>query len=251
MYSKDDGYIYFDDIEDAKALLESDGTESSYFWELNYDRPGNFNDWRRYNLASGMMNSDVTQYRRRLTPDFRMRREFCDGDLVSAYGVNGVIDTVTNSAHYQVDVDFGDYEDSFYIDGKGEDWHKNPSLSHGHDSTVDNQKYPVERIKTKKDQKAMSQADEVAECIPHWQENLRLAIEGEKINVAWEACCLCVKYFGKAKGDCHQCPIYKDTNEICCSATPYKKAISGNPKHVLEMLNYLIDLERRLRKAGK
>ena len=247
MYSKDDGYIYFTDIEEAKALYREDENGLWGTRLMAHDKA-----W--FELTNKpQFNCEPEYYRRCLTPDFRIRKEFCDDDPVCWAGANGVIKPCHHPANgYHVFAEFkNDIGIGFTADGKFKTWHKNPSLSHGHDSTVDNQKYPVERIKTKKDQKAMPQADEVSECIPHWQENLRLAIEGEKINVAWEACCLCVKYFGKAKGYCHQCPIYKDTNEICCSATPYKKAISGNPKHVLEMLNYLIDLERRLRKAGK
>ena len=242
MYSNDDGYIYFTDINEVKELYDEDG--SVVPWDI-----GGHKCWKHYNIGKMGMSYPPEEYRRCLTSDFRIRKEFRKGDPVCAYGVNGVVDYVDNDILYPVMVEFSDEHGEFFnFDGKAYDWHKTPSLSHGHNSTVDNQKYPVERVETKK---AMSQADEVAECIPHWQENLRLAIKGEKINVSTRSCYLCVKYLGKSKGDCHQCPIYKDTNAICCSATPYRKSISGKPEHVLEMLNFLIDLERRLRKAGK
>ena len=238
MYSKDDGYIYFTDIEEAKALYKE---EDEALWEIENDIHG----WRCEHGYTFCCSAKY--YRRRLTTDFRIRKEFRDGDPVCWAGANGVL-RKQNWDDYPILFVFGNEEFGFTADGKFKTWHKNPSLSHGHDSTVDNQKYPVERVET---EKALSQADEVAECIPYWQENLRLAIEGERIYWSPRTCCLCVKYLGKSKGGCHQCPIYKDTNEICCSATPYKKAISGNPKHVLEMLNFLIDLERRLRNDGK
>ena len=241
MYSKDDGYIYFDDIEEVKALYRED--ENGLWGALLMS---NYNAW--FGLTNNpRFNCEASLYRRRLTTDFRIRKEFRDGDPVCWAGANGVL-RKQNWDDYPILFVFGNEEFGFTADGKFKTWHKNPSLSHGHDSTVDNQKYPVERVET---EKALSQADEVAECIPYWQENLRLAIEGERIYWSPRTCCLCVKYLGKSKGGCHQCPIYKDTNEICCSATPYKKAISGNPKHVLEMLNFLIDLERRLRNDGK
>ena len=172
MYSKDDGYIYFTDIEEAKALYKE---EDEALWEIENDIHG----WRCEHGYTFCCSAKY--YRRRLTPDFRIRKEFCDGDPVCWCGVNGGVVNDKSHSLYPILVRFADgSHHSFTNTGLFKTNHTIPSLSHGHDSTVDNQKYPVERIKTKKDQKAMSQADEV-----------------------------------------------------------------------LEMLNYLIDLERRLRKAGK
>lgn len=241
MYSNDDGYIYFTDIEEAKALYKEEGEA---LWEIENDIHG----WRCEHGYTFCCSAKY--YRRRLTTDFRIRKEFRDGDPVCWAGANGVIKPCHRLANgYHVFAEFkNDIGLGFTADGKFKTWHKNPSLSHGHDSTVDNQKYPVERVKT---EKAMSQADEVAECIPHWQENLRLAIEGKGINGHGSNCPLCKKYHCSSTLLSSGCPIEQDTGLKGCAGTPWSDTTSGKPEHVLEMLNYLIDLERSLRKAGK
>ena len=247
MYSKDDGYIYFTDIEEAKALYREDENGLWGTRLMAHDKA-----W--FELTNKpQFNCEPEYYRRCLTPDFRIRKEFCDDDPVCWAGANGVIKPCHRLANgYHVFAEFkNDSGFGFTADGKFKTWHKNPSLSHGHDSTVDNQKYPVERIKTKKDQKAMSQADDVAECIPHWQENLRLAIEGKGINRHGSNCPLCKKYHCSITLLSSGCPIEQDTGLKGCAGTPWSDTNSGKPEHVLEMLNYLIYLERRLRKAGK
>jgi hypothetical protein len=244
MYSKDDGYIYFTDIEEAKALYKE---EDEALWEIENDIHG----WRCEHGYTFCCSAKY--YRRRLTPGFRIRKEFRDGDPVCWCGANGVL-IKQNWGDYPILFVFGNEEFGFTADGKAKTWHKTPSLSHGHDSTVDNQKYPVERVSECKlnSVKKQSKADEVSVCIPHWQENLRLAIEGEKIDRSSRSCLLCVKYRGnKHLKDCTNCPIREDTGATLCIKTPYYKTASGKPEHVLEMLNYLIDLARRLRNDGK
>ena len=238
MYSNDDGYIYFTDIEEAKALYKE---EDEALWEIENDIHG----WRCEHGYTFCCSAKY--YRRCLTSDFRIRKEFREGDPVCWAGANGVL-IKQNWDDYPILFVFGNEEFGFTADGKAKTWHKKPSLSHGHDSTVDNQKYPVERVKT---EKAMSQADEVAECIPHWQENLRLAIEGKAIINDGTHCSLCKKYHCARKVLPSGCPIEQDTGLKGCAGTPWSDTNSGKPEHVLEMLNYLIYLERRLRKAGK
>ena len=244
MYSNDDGYIYFTDIEEAKALHRED---ENMLWGTRFMD----HDKAWFKLANKpQFNCKPEYYRRLLTHDFRIRKEFREGDPVSWCGVNGGVVNDKSHSLYPIMVRFADgSHQSFTNIGLFKTNHTVPSLSHGHDSTVDDQKYPVERVETNK---SMSQADEVEECIPHWQENLRLAIEGKRINRGGNDCPLCSKYH--CMRQLHtptNCPIEQDTGFKNCAGTPWDKTESGKPEHVLEMLNYLIDLERRLRKAGK
>ena len=175
MYSKDDGYIYFTDIDEAKALYR---IEDVNLWETTKTAYGVV-EWVKPDNCPPLFSLSCANYRRQLTPDFRIRKEFHYGDSVSAYGVNGVVDNTIGEA-YPIHVAFGVTSSSFTKDGRGYTWHKTPSLSHGHDSTVDAQKYPVERVPEYKSvavllnsEKKQSLADEVAECIINLADRLR------------------------------------------------------------------------------
>lgn len=58
-----------------------------------------------------------------------MKIEFKVGDIVTAFGLEGVVDSITPANNFPIEVDFKmeGYE-SFLLNGKLHDWHKEPSL---------------------------------------------------------------------------------------------------------------------------
>jgi hypothetical protein len=63
------------------------------------------------------------------------------------------------------------------------------------------------------------------ESIKHWQENVKLAKEGEKIiRTGPGVCSLCIK-FNISGSRCEGCPIRKKTKKLYCGGTPYYEVI--------------------------
>lgn len=259
MYSKNDGYIYFENPDEVNSLYYSEEEHGSN-WEYFKDS----SEW--YVLHFLFFGKHYTKYRRRLTPEFKVRTEFREGDPVCWCGCNGVVQSYDRDASFPIRCRFKNIAHSFLSDGRDFIHHTRPSILHGHDvHRIEDSKYPVERsehiaqilqaaqagaqdladrmFKT-------SQADEVAECIPHWIENIRLASEGEKIDRSPESCPLCRKYrciLFCSKG----CPVYQETGEEACYGTPYESTADNTPESCIAMTNWLIELERKLRRAGK
>jgi hypothetical protein len=241
MYAKDDGYIYFDSIEEAKKQYALD---SESVWEVFWY----IDNW--YQASRLNFNLDISKYRRLLTPDFRVRKEFREGDPVCHAGVNDFA-IVKPYNEYQIKA-CGWY---FYENGilGGSQHGALQSLFHGHDiHRIEDSKYPVERIEVKeetKEQKTMSWADEVAECVPHWVENVKRACEKRPLLLGWRYCPLCIKYYSNA---CKGCPIYKKTRSPSCHATPYDEVVKNRDvKSCIAMTQWLIDFEQQLREEGK
>ena len=88
------------------------------------------------------------------------------------------------------------------------------------------------------------QADDVASCIPDWIDKLTKSLRSEFVNKGANSCRLCVKY---RPTNCVGCPIFEDIENPSCMDTPEEKKGLINAYSAIEMIEYLIRLERKLR----
>jgi hypothetical protein len=62
------------------------------------------------------------------------------------------------------------------------------------------------------------QREALFESIQHWKR----IVKGEEASEGTRNCALCQNYHGN---DCIGCPVYQETEQACCSGTPYDKFI--------------------------
>ena len=246
MYSKNDGYIYFDNKEKATKQQRADGKNAKKLWEILNP----FGGWDDMLSESFRFDLDMSHYRRRLASEFRARTDFREDDPVCWCGVNGLVGKIRNDRQYYVEAVFKNQLATFTSSGHHYDWHTKPSLFHGHDVLrAEDQKFPVERVAEPKEKPDnIRKANEVAECTPHWKKNLEHARNGEwnLIDRSAFSCPLCLKYIQKG---CNGCAIYADTGKERCKGTPYSLTWIKlrNVQAYEDMVNYLVGLDRRLR----
>ena len=197
MYSKNDGYIYFDNKEEATKQQRADGKNAKKLWEILNP----FGGWDDMLSESFRFDLDMSHYRRRLASEFRARTDFREDDPVCWCGVNGLVGKIRNDRQYYVEAVFKNQLATFTSSGHHYDWHTKPSLFHGHDVLrAEDQKFPVERVAEPKEKPDnIRKANEVAECTPHWKKNLEHARNGEwnLIDRSAFSCPLCLKYIQK------------------------------------------------------
>jgi hypothetical protein len=88
------------------------------------------------------------------------------------------------------------------------------------------------------------QADDVASCIPDWIGKLIKSLRSELVNKGANSCRLCVKY---RPAKCVGCPIFEDIENPTCIDAPEEKKGLISAYSAIEMIEYLIRLERKLR----
>jgi len=88
------------------------------------------------------------------------------------------------------------------------------------------------------------QADDVASCIPDWIDKLTKSLRSEFVNKGANSCRLCVKY---RPAKCVGCPIFEDIENPTCIDAPEEKKGLISAYSAIEMIEYLIRLERKLR----
>lgn len=250
MYAKNNTgkwWLYFNSVEEAKLVYKP---EEVGLWQLQYGTDGT--DWRKFDNTPNFL-CCPDHYRRQLTPELTVRESFEVGDPVCWCGVNGeVIDSVNDiNEAYPVRVMFADTpypkeKFTFCRDGFSINWHKIPSLFHGHDVLrPEDQKYPVIYTLKKEEPKIEKELPsvQVGKCIPKWLENYDLALAGEWDRIKHKGCYLCSKH-----NPCDTCPICIDTKVKGCGGTPWRRTdpINKDVPAYRDMVLYLMDLQKRL-----